>query len=101
MGKTKSFKHRNFGGQAHRNFGGQAQELWYEGGEKAFVKRLIQESKQFAHHCLWFTTLVSQKSNLAIYDNLLERAKASEMKVIEMTQGQKTSRILAWRFAKI
>jgi len=80
------------------NFGGKNNELWTKGGEKLFIKKMIQESKDFAKSVKWFSTLVSKKSNLnAIYD-VLEKIKAKEIKTIPMGQGQKISRIIAWTF---
>lgn len=80
------------------NFGGKNNELWTKGGEKRFVKNIIQESKDFAKSVKWFSTLVSKKSNLnAIYD-ALQKVKATEIKTIPMGQGQKISRIVAWTF---
>lgn len=80
------------------NFGGKNNELWTKGGEKRFVKNMIQESKDFAKSVKWFSTLVSKKSNLnAIYD-ALQKVKATEIKTIPMGQGQKISRIVAWTF---
>lgn len=46
------------------NFGGQQQELWCEGGEVAFIKKMIEESKGFAKQVMWFTSLVSRGENL-------------------------------------
>ena len=46
------------------NFGGQQQELWCEGGEVAFILRMIAESKGFGRQVKWFTTLVSRGDNL-------------------------------------
>ncbi|VEB61844.1 putative SAM-dependent methyltransferase [Salmonella enterica subsp. enterica] len=36
------------------NFGGQQQELWCEGGEVAFIKKMIAESQTFRRQVLWF-----------------------------------------------
>ncbi len=80
------------------NFGGQSNELWCEGGEERFVKDLIFESRQFSETCLWFTTLVSKETNLRTFYRTLKKVGAHEVKTIEMKQGQKTSRILAWTF---
>ncbi len=60
-------KRRNLGqaaSDAALNFGGQQQELWCEGGEVAFILRMIAESKQFGRQVKWFTTLVSRGDNL-------------------------------------
>ena len=80
------------------NFGGKSHELWCTGGEKAFIKSMIEESLLVASQCLWFTTLVSKKENLPDLERELKRVKAFDVKIIEMTQGQKISRILAWTF---
>jgi 23S rRNA (adenine1618-N6)-methyltransferase len=81
-----------------KNFGGQNSELWCDGGENRFVRNLIRESKNFANSCFWFTTLVSKQSNLRAVYNALEKAGPIEVKTIEMGQGNKTSRIVAWTF---
>jgi len=80
------------------NFGGQKTELIYKGGELAFIKNMIKESKHFFKTCKWYTSLVSQKGNLKAIYNVLKSAKAAEVKTIEMGQGNKQSRIVAWRF---
>ncbi|QQV03717.1 MULTISPECIES: 23S rRNA (adenine(1618)-N(6))-methyltransferase RlmF [Chryseobacterium] len=82
------------------NFSGQQSELWCEGGEIAFVSRMIEESTIFSSQVLWFTCLVSKKENLFKLNTLLNKLKAAETKTIEMSQGQKVSRILAWTFIR-
>lgn len=80
------------------NFGGQATELSYPGGEVEFIKNIIQESRKLPHLCKWFTTLVSKKSSLKLLEKSLSSAKVKESRILEMGQGQKVSRILAWRY---
>lgn len=80
------------------NFGGQASELWCEGGELAFLTRMIQQSVSFKSQVCWFTSLVSKEKNLPILKKLLHREGAVQIKVIAMSQGQKTSRLIAWSF---
>ena len=80
------------------NFGGQNAELWCEGGELGFVTQMIYESAKYPMQCLWFTTLVSKKENLSSLYKTLNKVSAVEVKTIDMAQGQKTSRILAWTF---
>ena len=93
-------KLRNLGGKkAGLNFGGKANELWCEGGELGFIRRMIEESAVFAGQCGWFTTLVSKSEHLPRLEQALRRVKAATIKVIDMAQGQKKSRILAWSFA--
>jgi 23S rRNA (adenine1618-N6)-methyltransferase len=79
------------------NFGGQNNELWCEGGELAFITNMMYESVHFKTQCKWFTSLVSKKENLKPLFTVLKKIKA-EFEVIEMHQGNKTSRILAWKF---
>jgi 23S rRNA (adenine1618-N6)-methyltransferase len=79
------------------NFGGKSNELWCPGGEKRFVSKMIQESVIFQGHCKWFTTLISKKESLPPLIKKLDEVKANHQ-IIEMAQGQKKSRILAWRF---
>ncbi|WP_313269817.1 23S rRNA (adenine(1618)-N(6))-methyltransferase RlmF [Epilithonimonas vandammei] len=80
------------------NFSGQQSELWCEGGEMAFIKKMINESAQFSSQVLWFTSLVSKKDNLHQLTTLLKNLNVPEFKIIDMAQGQKISRILAWTF---
>ena len=80
------------------NFSGNASELWCEGGEMAFIKKMINESVQFSSQVLWFTSLVSKKDNLHQLTTLIKNLKVLEFKIIDMAQGQKISRILAWTF---
>ncbi|GAB3295110.1 23S rRNA (adenine(1618)-N(6))-methyltransferase [Hymenobacter tenuis] len=80
------------------NFGGQNTELWCEGGEEGFLKRMIAQSKALGSRVLWFSSLISKKETLPSVNYFLKQAGAIEVKTIEMTQGQKTSRIVAWTY---
>lgn len=80
------------------NFGGQAAELWCPGGEEGFIVRMIEESLSFRNQCFWFTTLVSKSATLPALHRALGRVRALERHTLEMAQGQKRSRILAWTF---
>ncbi len=99
LGKNVS-KSRVSDKSAVLNFGGQSNELYCEGGEEAFVTAMINESKQFATQCLWFTTLISKAATLPSVYRALKKVNALEVKTIEMTQGQKQSRLVAWTFIK-
>ena len=83
------------------NFGGMENELWCNGGEALFLKKMIKESKQFASQVRWFTSLVSKAENVKPLSKLANKAGATDVKVIEMTQGKKQTRILAWTFQAI
>lgn len=93
-------KRRNLGqaADAALNFGGQQQELWCEGGEVAFIKKMIAESAQFARQVKWFTTLVSRSENLPPLYRALTDVGAVKVVKKEMAQGQKQSRFIAWTF---
>jgi 23S rRNA (adenine1618-N6)-methyltransferase len=80
------------------NFGGQYNELWCEGGEAAFIRRMVEQSVELSSQCLWFTTLVSKKENLPAVYWALKQAAAREIKTIEMSQGNKSSRFVAWTY---
>ena len=80
------------------NFGGRGAELWCPGGEEGFLARMIQESAEIPARILWFSTLVSKSSTLPGLYRALRRAGALDVRTLEMSQGQKKSRILAWTF---
>ncbi len=82
------------------NFGGQGAELWCQGGELSFIKLMIEESVLFSKNCQWFTTLVSKKDNLENIYRAMTKVKAHDVRTIEMGQGQKKSRLVAWTFNK-
>lgn len=95
-------KVRNLGKQRGKvpvlNFGGRQAELWCEGGELEFIRKMILESTSFADQCCWFTTLVSKSAHLPLIYQALERAGVLEHRTVEMAQGQKISRLVAWTF---
>lgn len=80
------------------NFGGQNAELWCPGGELGFITEMIYESAKYPMHCLWYTTLVSKQAHLNSLYKTLNKVNAANITTIDMAQGQKTSRILAWTF---
>ena len=80
------------------NFGGQNNELWCEGGEVEFIKNMMRQSRQYADSCFWYSTLVSKQTTLTPILDTLKQLKALEIKTIDMQQGNKMSRIVAWTF---
>ena len=96
--KWQNLGHHKANQKETLNFGGQQAELWYPGGEQAFIIKMIEQSVDIADQCLWFTSLVSKKATLPALYHSLKKLKAVEVKTIEMSQGQKVSRILAWSF---
>lgn len=81
-----------------RNFAGQAHELCFKGGEKAFLHTYLYESSLFKTECFWYTSLVSSKDNIKSMQKSLAKLGATTVKVIEMSQGNKKSRVVAWTF---
>lgn len=80
------------------NFGGRANELWCPGGEVGFIDRMIVESAARPKLCHWFTTLVSHSEHLPQLRRSLKDVTPARVKTIDMAQGQKKSRLLAWTF---
>ncbi|MFS8152458.1 23S rRNA (adenine(1618)-N(6))-methyltransferase RlmF [Vreelandella titanicae] len=80
------------------NFGGLEAELWCKGGEQLFLKKLIRESQEYATQCRWFSSLVSKADNVKPAKKLIRKLGAVDVREIEMKQGNKITRILAWTF---
>ncbi|WP_281993213.1 23S rRNA (adenine(1618)-N(6))-methyltransferase RlmF [Sulfitobacter geojensis] len=97
-GTRRKWRNLGKGNSAHLNFGGQNAELWCPGGEIGFIARMIEQSVNCGPQCLWFTCLVSKKENLKPLSRLLKKAKVAEFRVVDMAQGQKTSRFIAWTY---
>jgi 23S rRNA (adenine1618-N6)-methyltransferase len=92
-------KWRNLGREGGgRNFGGRGAELWCPGGEAAFLARMIQESAGIPHQCLWFTSLLAKSAHLPGVRAALKGAGVRELRILDMAQGQKKSRLVAWTF---
>ncbi|CAM1353010.1 23S rRNA (adenine(1618)-N(6))-methyltransferase RlmF [Tenacibaculum insulae] len=91
-------KSRNLGNNAVRNFAGNSNELWYVGGEKAFLHTYLYESSLQPTLSKWFTSLVSKKENVKSLEASSKKLGVTEFKVISMSQGNKVTRIVCWRF---
>lgn len=91
-------KTRNLGNNAVRNFSGNNNELWYIGGEKAFLHNYLYESSLFKDKSKWFTSLVSKKENIESLEKSSKKLGVTAFKVIPMSQGNKVSRIVCWSF---
>ena len=95
-------KLKNLGGATNKqelslNFEGQANELWCNGGEALFIKRLIKESVLFKNQVKVFTSLIAKADNLPKIEKQLKKAKAN-YHINPMAQGQKKGRYVAWWF---
>jgi len=80
------------------NFGGKNAELWCKGGELGFVRKMIKQSAELPNCVLWYSTLISKKENLSAVYRALKRVRPQTIRTIDMAQGQKVSRIVAWSF---
>ncbi len=80
------------------NFGGQAAELWCDGGEVGFVCRMAVESATCRAQVGWFSTLVSREESLPAIYAALRDVNVPRVETVDMAQGQKKSRLVAWRF---
>ncbi len=83
--------------ELERNFKGRPNELWCNGGEALFIKRMIKQSVAFKQQVGWFTTLVSKSETLSKTYALLQKLGATH-KTLEMQHGNKITRVVAWRF---
>lgn len=81
-----------------RNFSGTPKELCYAGGEKAFLHNYLYESSQYKQQCYWYTSLVSNVSHVRSMEASLKKLGATEFQVLDMIQGNKVSRVVAWSF---
>ena len=82
------------------NFGGQKAELWCKGGEILFLKKMARESLIYSNNVGYFTSLISKGENIKPMEKILKKLGASEIKIIEMSYGNKISRIIIWSFDK-
>ena len=79
------------------NFEGQANELWCNGGEALFIKRLIKESIMFKNRVKVFSSLVANSNNLLKIEKQLKKVKAN-YHIIPMVRGNKKTRSILWWF---
>jgi len=96
--KNNNISKEKFYGPPKLNFAGKSNELWYKGGEKKFIRRMIEESETFGKRVFWFSSLVSKHENLDFFYNLIEDLGAYELNNLKMGQGNKRSRVVAWTF---
>ncbi|RVU35708.1 23S rRNA (adenine(1618)-N(6))-methyltransferase RlmF [Rheinheimera riviphila] len=83
---------------AELNFSGLSHELWCDGGELKFIQRMMQQSVAVGHQVYWFSSLVSKKEHLAPLQAMLKKLSVTGQQVVEMAQGNKQSRFIAWTF---
>ena len=88
------------GEEAWRSFAGQPHELYCDGGERAFVRRLIRESAapERRKAALWFTSLVSAARAMPALRAELRDARPAATRELALSTSNKGMRVLAWTF---
>lgn len=74
------------------------EEVQTEGGEVAFVTKMIEDSAQLKDQVLIFTTLIGKRSSLRTLAKILEPYQVKSTIVTELRQGRTTRWVLAWSF---
>jgi 23S rRNA (adenine1618-N6)-methyltransferase len=95
--KYKNLGRANDNKELLLNFEGQATELWCNGGEALFIKRLIKESTLFKDQVKVFSSMVAKADNLPKIEKQLKKAKVN-YHIIPMAQGHKKTRCILWWF---
>ena len=62
------------------------------------MARMIRESREYGQQVAWFTSLVSRQAAIPALKHALKEIGVKQQRVVEMSQGQKTSRFIAWTF---
>ncbi len=58
----------------------------------------IDKSQAYSTQCRWFTSLVSKADNVKPAKKLIRKLDAVDVREIEMKQGNKMTRVLAWTY---
>ena len=90
-------KNLSYTPDAKRNFGGQANELWCNGGEPLFLKRMIKQSLDYKKQVGVFTSLVSKSEHLPKIKKQIKKL-GGEYHTVPMVHGNKKTRIISWKF---
>jgi 23S rRNA (adenine1618-N6)-methyltransferase len=86
------------GAKPQLNFGGSSAELYCKGGELGFIQNMITESIIFKDQFKYFSSLVSKSDHVKPILNSLKYYEVPFVKTIEMTHGNKKSRVIVWGF---
>ncbi|CAA7028328.1 unnamed protein product [Microthlaspi erraticum] len=78
--------------------GGTPQEMVCNGGEQAFVTRIIQDSTLLRQRFRWYTSMLGKKANLKLLTSKLWEAGVTVVKSTEFLQGQTSRWGIAWSF---
>ncbi|KAJ2724161.1 hypothetical protein H4S00_002332 [Coemansia sp. D1744] len=77
---------------------GEDDELFTEGGEEAFLNRMVDESKHLGACIKWYSTLVGKKSTLAGLKTRIRQTPNVHIREGTLVQGKTTRWVVAWSF---
>ncbi|KAJ1800229.1 hypothetical protein LPJ59_001247 [Coemansia sp. RSA 2399] len=78
--------------------GGKDDELYTEGGEEAFLSKLVEESAVYKTRIKWYTTMVGKKGTLKLLKTRIRAVGAKHISEGALIQGRTTRWVLAWSF---
>ncbi|KAG7641519.1 unnamed protein product [Arabidopsis thaliana] len=81
--------------------GGTPEEMVCNGGEQAFVSRIIEDSAVLRQRFRWYTSMLGKKANLKLLISKLWEVGVTIVKTTEFVQGQTSRWGLAWSFMPI
>lgn len=67
-------------------------------GRRKGFSQANYESKNVGASCFWFSTLISKGSSIDDLGSFLREAGVQDLRMLNMSQGQKVSRFIAWTF---
>ncbi len=83
------------------SFGGTSSEMATDGGEEAFVKRMIKESAEYAQHVGWFTCMLGKKTSMMELQSWLQNTRGiAHCETAAFFQGHTTRWGIAWTFSQ-
>lgn len=79
---------------------GSPSEMVTEGGEAAFIMRIIKESQKpnIRNRIRWFTTLVGRKEDVALIESALADIQCAEHVVQPLRQAKTVRWVVAWTY---
>lgn len=73
-----------------------------DGGEIAFVSRMIEESLELREKVTWYTSMLGKLSSVSVIVEKLIELKNHNYAVTDFVQGSKTKRwAIAWSWADL
>jgi len=75
---------------------GSDNEMIVNGGEGAFVRRIVDESVGVGTRCRWFTSMLGKLSSVAEIVAVLRSRKVDNYAITELVQGHTRRWVIAW-----